>query len=159
MPFMSQWPRCKGPVHTRPNKCPLWHTDPDAKVQFTRGRKQRPSGSVIFNPFGSSSFSGLFVGFGFQINFCGLYLVLVLAFSELSLVGLVTWLTSHCPSVLWYYWLGVLTRKIVPKIFLQNIFIHFYRICERDSSHTHTDTAWRLRLRLHSIVRKSLNWP
>jgi len=27
-----------------------------------------------------------------------------------------TWLTNRCPSVLWHYWLGYLTRKIVSEM-------------------------------------------
>jgi len=27
-----------------------------------------------------------------------------------------TWLSNHCPSVLWHCWLGHLTRKIVPEM-------------------------------------------
>ena len=39
-----------------------------------------------------------------------------LPFSELSLVGHLTWLTNHRPSVLCHCWLGYLTHKTVSEM-------------------------------------------
>jgi len=48
-------------------------------------------------------------------NFClhsSLYLLVSWALWDWPL----TWLTNHCPSVLWHCWLGHLTHKIIPEM-------------------------------------------
>jgi len=72
-------------------------------------------GLALYHP--SASVSSIFmVLYASQFFWLPLHLFLYLWVGWAWRDWLLTWLTNHCPSVLWHCWLGHMTRKIVSEM-------------------------------------------